>query len=84
MHINMTRPEWGQFRESYVYRVGRGPSILGRVDFIASLGYWWQTAEYTGVCHSLRDAQREVEGALRPAIQGTATLASRAHAESAA
>lgn len=67
MHINMTRPEWDQFRESYVYRVGKGPCILGRVDFISSLGYWWQTADYTGVCYNLRDAKREVEGALQPA-----------------
>lgn len=65
MHISTKGPEWDQIQESqsYVYRIGNGPRILGRVDFIPSLGYWWQTAEYTGVCYSLRDAKREVEGA---------------------
>lgn len=69
MLISMKVPEWDQFREPYayhVYRLGKGPCILGRVDFIPSLGYWWQTANYTDVCISLQDAKRKVEGALQP------------------
>lgn len=81
MRTSMKGPEWARFRESYVYRMDKGLPILGRVDFIASLGYWWQTAEHTGVCHRLPDAQLRVEAALRSAHDGIAAHASRDRAE---
>lgn len=65
MRISTRRPKWDQFRESYVYRTGREQRVLGRVDMVPSLGYWWQTAHRTDVCYSLLQAKREVEAALQ-------------------
>ncbi|MNW12116.1 hypothetical protein D3C71_2097240 [compost metagenome] len=46
--------------------------MLGRVDLLPSIGYWWQTADQTNVSYSLQDAKRKVEEAFR--LSGTVVL----------
>jgi len=65
MRISTRRPKWEQFRESYVLRVGKEQRVVGRVDVIGSVGYWWQTADKTDVAYSLQEAKRKVEDLLR-------------------
>jgi hypothetical protein len=65
MRISTRRPKWEQFRESHVLRVGKEQRVLGRVDLISSVGYWWQTADKTDVAYNLQDAKRKVEDLLR-------------------
>lgn len=65
MRISTRRPKWERFRESHVVRVGKEQRVLGRVDLVGSVGYWWQTADKTDVAYTLQDAKRRVEDLLR-------------------
>lgn len=81
MRIRMKGLEWDQFRDWSVYRADKGLRVLGRVDFIPSLGYWWQTADGAGVCGNLLEAKLKVEEAVSLASDVNVALEPRSHAE---
>ena len=62
-HLDVYMRE-GQFRESNVLRASPEQRVLGRVDAVGSIGYWWQTAERTDVARTFQEGRRRVEEAL--------------------
>ena len=64
MSVIARRPKWEQFRESNVLRASPEQRVLGRVDAVGSIGYWWQTAERTDVARTFQEGRRRVEEAL--------------------
>ncbi|WP_454688188.1 hypothetical protein [Achromobacter aloeverae] len=53
------RPVWEA--DDGTHRLVSGRNIVGRVDYVAGMGYWWQIATASGVERNLFDAQRCVE-----------------------
>lgn len=58
------RPKWEQSRDSHVLRASAERRVLGRVDAVGSVGYWWQTADKTDVAYTFQEGRRKVEEAL--------------------
>ena len=54
MSVIARRPKWEQFRDSNVLRASPEQRVLGRVDAVGSIGYWWQTAERTDVARTFQ------------------------------